>query len=234
MSFHFVYRISQRLSALAIHVFKPCKHCHIRQCLQVVASTCHLVVSGYKHIARFPTEQPRRSAVHAHDFYMDHLAPNAKWKNMMLVCSHIREIAILTPQLWTHVDLSWPSERISMVLSRAGTLPLTFRAWNVYRGRRRTLQDVNLAAACFRRVYAASIDFMDDSGMQEIALITNQPATDLVSLYVGLQNDQEHSFTTSLKHYPALVHLTLDSGGLGERIEARMPCLTRFRIDSGR
>jgi hypothetical protein len=178
------------------------------------------------------TTQPHRRVIDAYDFYIDHLGPRTKWNTVMLVCSHIREIAISTPELWTHVDLAWPSDCISMVLSRAMTLPLTFTAWNVYRGRERSQEDVNLAAACFRRAYAASIDFMDDFGMQEIAQVTNQLAPSLSYLYVGLQNDLEHSFTASLKHYPALVHLTLDSGGLGERIEARMPCLTRFRIDN--
>jgi hypothetical protein len=178
------------------------------------------------------TTQPRRGAIDAYDFYMDHLGPYSKWKNMMLVCSHIRKIAVSTPELWTHVDLAWPSDCISMVLSRAKTLPLTFSAWTVYRGRERSQEDVSLAAVCFRRAYAASIDFMDDFGMREIAQVTNQLAPSLISLYVGLQNDQEHSFTASLKHYPALVHLTLESGGLGERIEARMPCLTRFRVNN--
>jgi hypothetical protein len=53
---------------------------------------------------------------------------NLGWHNVMLVCSHLRVIALHSPTLWSYIDTRWPRTTIELCVSRALPHPLQIRA----------------------------------------------------------------------------------------------------------
>jgi hypothetical protein len=53
---------------------------------------------------------------------------DVEWHNVMLVCSHIRVIALHSPALWSYIDTRWPRTKIDLCVSRALPHPLQIRA----------------------------------------------------------------------------------------------------------
>jgi hypothetical protein len=161
-------------------------------------------------------------------------ALTGRWKNVLLVCSRIREIAITTIHLWTHIDLYWPSHLISLYLSRSKTLPLTLEVLptNHYRRNSSAKIDLTLASKCMLRSRTASVSFLegDDGTHDQIMEVAKQLAPSLAFLHVALAYDCSHPFTSYLKNYTNLVDLTLEDGYVNQAIDANLPHLSRLQI----
>jgi hypothetical protein len=80
---------------------------------------------------------------------------NARWQEVGLVCSHIYEVSISSPELWTYISVDWPTSQISTYLSRSGNFSLVLN----WLPRRDALWDEILAlgGSRFTRSHAVSV-----------------------------------------------------------------------------
>jgi hypothetical protein len=75
-----------------------------------------LVCDGYESALDL-LESPIRSG-------LDLVESSTDWKQIMLVCSHLRRLAVESPLLWTHIHVTrWNVEWVQLCAERAGSAP---------------------------------------------------------------------------------------------------------------
>jgi hypothetical protein len=97
------------------------------------ASLCRLPEEIFVYIiklaqGRFPNEGAADSvsiSVFWHKIDQRHIECLA-WREIMLTCTQIRNIALRSPELWSLVASCWPKQWIDLCVKRAGDLPLHF------------------------------------------------------------------------------------------------------------
>jgi hypothetical protein len=170
------------------------------------------------------------------------------WWTVTLVCNHVYEIAMSSPELWAYVSIDWPMTRISTYLARSGnvSLVLNFTTSISYAREREIEPDeiVTLGGAHFARSHALSVtqDVMSNlvvQAMQEV-MQGNQSKSRLAILHFDLSGKQI-DFVEMLSWYPALVELSIVNAfvkvGAPANVAARttpipiFPLLTRLHIE---
>jgi hypothetical protein len=166
---------------------------------------------------------------------------NEGWGSVRLVCSHVSEIAMSSPELWAYVSIDWPKTRISAHLARSGNVSLVLNyATTTYYNHEQEIEPdkiVTLGGAHFARSHALSVTLnsMKNLEVQQV-MHGNQPNPHLAILHMDLGNNTDS--VEMLGWYPALVELSLTRvviklntpANVGTRPAPIFPLLTRLHL----
>jgi hypothetical protein len=153
-----------------------------------------------------------------------------KWEKAILTCSHIYEISMLTPELWDHVDLSWPLRRLNRHLRRTRAVNLSLQ---VAKSDHEAHFDETLACACLARSHAAKL-WLGDLKAHDVQAISRMEigsAPSMSILHMVLHRKHEDSLQM-LRLFPALTELFIHDAILTQPLEIRLPLLTVLRMES--
>jgi hypothetical protein len=166
------------------------------------------------------------------------------WSSAVVpICTRIRDLAISTPELWTHVNISWPSDRIRQHLARAQALDLTL-TWETF------IEDVEvqadgllrkvdavLARVCFQKSRVANITMFDPDNPEFVELFARitQPSAsipDASALRVLriIQEYDDGSFLGWIDAHQSLIEAYILMGSVQMPIEACLPHLMRLHL----
>jgi hypothetical protein len=184
------------------------------------------------HIQTSPVREPQ----HVHHARLCSFTHNKHWHDITLVCVHMYETAMSTPELWTYVDLAWPPSRVASYLSRSKSLSLIVN-WLVLSDSEKVStrweESVPLARSCYARAHAVN---MVQRGMrhhdpQGVEHVIDQPNSALTVLHVYL-GSKHYDFSRRLSLHPALVELSITRArlvrSLGDGIDIPIPTLPQL------
>jgi hypothetical protein len=159
-----------------------------------------------------------------------HFGYDTNWERVMLVCIRFHEISLGTPELWAYVDFSWPIERITRHVARAG-------AFGFIIGNNKTNPTKHrvIASTCFMNARSAYVSlirhFGNESHFEDTNRIMHQPAPNLLTLHLDMGGPYESSLDL-LDLYPALTELSIMHAWITNPINAHLSRLTRFHVGS--
>jgi hypothetical protein len=151
-------------------------------------------------------------------------AYHEEWWSITLVCSHLYETAMSSPELWAYITTGWPTTRISAYLTRSGAVRLVLNHASAKPAS--TILDpqelgvqwdkiVTLGGSRFARSHALSVTQPRQlntkvQGMEQV-IHRSHPNSNLAILHWNLRND-EIDFVEMLSWYPALTEFSITKG----------------------
>jgi hypothetical protein len=165
-------------------------------------------------LAQTQLSPPQLESVYSTSLY--NFAFHEGWWKVTLVCNHVYQIAMFSPELWAYVSTNWPIALISTYLTRSGSgsliLHLATRSYRAYELDARWDKIVALGGARFARPHAlnvapGSMSHLAVQGMQEV-MHGSQPNSHLAILHLNL-NSSNIYFVEMLSWYPALIELSI-------------------------
>jgi hypothetical protein len=169
---------------------------------------------------------------------------NPNWERATHVCYRFYAVATCTPELWTHVELSWPPGRIERYLLLSGTCALT-SVIGVSESQSLDSEDdeevqlhlAALAYACLRRSHTSNMSLKH---MSELELKATVQTEDRLPLPLSMLHINQwdtilpSSEAVGLLHDSclALAELSIWQDTVADRFNYRLPLLTRLHLDS--
>jgi hypothetical protein len=179
-----------------------------------------------------PSEESQNASLY--DFGYDD-----QWERAISICSHVYLVCLNTPELWAHVNLTWPTSKIQQCMSLSKGHNLTV-LWIPKRRQTRQDLDVAVASACFQRASAANI-MMKNSSRDHISPIIGvirQLVPGLSTFHFDMGEcdwPDEHNGITILdllELYPNIVELHLGHVDLYRSISHPLLHLSRLYISN--
>jgi hypothetical protein len=104
------------------------------------------------------------------------------WMRITHVCKHLREIALSTPQLWTHADVHWSPDLIALYLQRSMNVSLA--VWYQLNRRTHYPTAMNSASLLLPRTQSLHLSIDDPEGHVriEIAQLVSEATSHLLHL----------------------------------------------------
>jgi hypothetical protein len=159
-----------------------------------------------------------------------------KWEKVTLTCSHIHHMCIVTPYLWTHIDLLWSNTKILRYIARSGVVNLTLY-WDpaeyvMPRFPKSREVDAFLTRRCFDRDCAAQISLTSNSEHERAVIMqaVEESAKHFKTLHIDLSNSDYWTWLNPLKIYPALVELSITRGSIHVPMTIHIPLLSRLHL----
>jgi hypothetical protein len=168
---------------------------------------------------------------------------DGEWEKAISICSYVYRVCSNLPELWAHIDLSWPSNKIERHMSLSQSHQLTL-VWSPNDGRQhadwhRFDLDIGVASACFQRASAANI-LLKHSFPNEILHIIElikQPAPRLSTLHFDShyendwQDEDDGTYISNfLMGYPAMTELSLHGFEFYHSVNTPLVLLSRLHI----